>query len=50
MEDWLRGLRSIMLSSLNYNRLPIPVERGVCSEWAWGMGIPESGDAVIYTS
>lgn len=50
MEDWLRGLRSIMLSSLNYNRLPIPVERGVCSEWARGMGIPESGDAVIYTS
>lgn len=39
-----------MLNSLNYNQLPIPVERAICSEWANGLNIPETGDTVLYTS
>ncbi len=50
MEDWLRGLRAIMIRSLNYNRLPIPAERSICSEWANGLNIPEAGDTLLYTS
>lgn len=50
VEEFIRGLRSIMLSSLGNIKLPIPVDRSICSAWVEELQIPESGDTVLYTS
>jgi len=30
--------------------LPLPVDKGTCTRWASGLGLPRGGDTIIYTS
>ncbi len=50
MEEWLRGLRDMILESLERHGLPFPVGRDVCTGWAQGLGLARGGRRVLYTS
>lgn len=50
MENWLRVLGDLLLSNLRSSMLPLPVDKGTCTKWASGLGLPRGGDTIIYTS
>ncbi len=50
VESWLKALGDLLIGNLRSTMLPLPIDKGLCTRWAEGLGVPRGGDTIIYTS